>query len=452
MRLKLPSPKDLKRGLNALFWAWALSVVASPPLAEPRWSPDQRLQRERLAAVDQSVKALAKRRREIERTDTLRDFRCHFHTHAGDSTHTGGTPPEILAAAKTLKVDALFLSDHFRPPRDFMDSWRGMYEGVLFIPGSECRGFLISPESSVLGAMADPVPSFIQKVNQGNGLLFLSHIEERPDHSMEGLTGLEIYNRHYDAKRDFTGILKLILRLTDPAQLTELADLLRLYPDACLAGQCLYPEAYLEKWDTATALGTFTGVAANDCHHNQVFILKKVDDDTALLGTIVDKDENMRSIKALLRPSIRGLLKGHKPGDIVVRLDFDPYEHSLKNVATHILATAQTEVALRTAVKAGRTYVSHDWMADGTGFDFTGTELKMGDEQPWRVGQTLQIRTPVPAKIRLLRNGREVALGDGYEFQYDVREPGVYRAELWLDIGGEVRPWIYSNPIYLRRP
>ena len=125
MRLKLPSPKDLKRGLNALFWAWALSVVASPPLAEPRWSPDQRLQRERLAAVDQSVKALAKRRREIERTDTLRDFRCHFHTHAGDSTHTGGTPPEILAAAKTLKVDALFLSDHFRPPRDFMDSWRG---------------------------------------------------------------------------------------------------------------------------------------------------------------------------------------------------------------------------------------------------------------------------------------------------------------------------------------
>ena len=24
--------------------------------------------------------------------------------------------------------------------------------------------------------------------------------------------------------------------------------------------------------------------------------------------------------------------------------------------------------------------------------------------------------------------------------------------EVWLDIGGELRPWIYGNPIYIRAP
>jgi hypothetical protein len=28
-----------------------------------------------------------------------------------------------------------------------------------------------------------------------------------------------------------------------------------------------------------------------------------------------------------------------------------------------------------------------------------------------------------------------------------VTEAGVYRIEVWLEVGGEMRPWIYSNPI-----
>ena len=29
-------------------------------------------------------------------------------------------------------------------------------------------------------------------------------------------------------------------------------------------------------------------------------------------------------------------------------------------------------------------------------------------------------------------------------------ETGVYRVEGWLKLDGEDRPWIYSNPIYVR--
>jgi hypothetical protein len=271
---------------------------------------------------------------------------------------------------------------------------------------------------------------------------------------MSGLTGLEIYNRHYDAKRDFTGILQLVLRLTNPEKLQELSELLRRFPDACLASQCLYPEAYLDKWDAANATGHFTGVAANDCHHNQIFLLKKGDDKTALLGTIVDKDEDMRKVWVSLRPTLRPMLAGKTNGAIVARLDFDPYERSFRNVCTHVLAREQTEPALRAAVKAGHVYVSHDWMGDPSGFDFRvtggGRDGVMGDERPWVSGQRLEIRSPFPATIRLIRDGQVETVSEGESLNHPVTRAGVYRVELWLPLGDERRPWLYSNPIYLR--
>ena len=433
------------------------TLRAAPPLDEPRHSPNGRLEAARLAAVQASVDSLAARRRNLlPRTDGLLDLRSVFHAHAGDSLHTGGTPEEMLAAAKAAGVRVVFLSDHFRPPRDYMDSWRGLRDGVLFIPGSEARGFLLHPEASVFPLMEKPVPELIPAVVRGEGMAFLSHIEERPDHPMTGLTGLEIYNRHYDAKRDFTGMLQLVLRLTDPERLKELSELLRRFPDACLAAQCLYPQAYLDKWDASTATGRFTGVAANDCHHNQIFLLKKVDDETALLGTVVDKDEGMRKVRASLRPTLRPLLAGHPPGAIVARLDFDPYERSFRNVCTHVLSPVQTEPALRAAVKAGRAYVSHDWMGDPSGFDFrvvdgdSGPAGILGEERPFTAGQRLEIRSPLPATIRLIRDGQVEATAEGDHLDHPVTRPGVYRVELWLTLDTERRPWVYSNPIYLR--
>src|SRR5258706_9042288 len=118
-------------------------------------------------------------------------------------------------------------------------------------------------------------------------MIFLSHIEEHADHPMEGFTGLEICNRHYDAKKDMASLIAVAMKLTDPKQLAELQEAVRLYPDELLAFQCDYPQVYMDKWDAGTKLLRFTGVAANDCHHNQVFIVKMVDEETVLVGTVV---------------------------------------------------------------------------------------------------------------------------------------------------------------------
>jgi hypothetical protein len=438
-----------------------LVLVSAGSAGEPlrrKYANVQRLALARLAAVHADVQKLQTRRVQIPPLPGLNDYRCILHAHAEDSTHTGGTLPEMLADARKAGVHAVLLTDHFRPPRDFIDGrWRGLKEGVLFVPGSETHGFLIYPMKSILPRMGLTGRDFIDTVTAGGGLIFLSHIEERPDHPLDGLTGLEIYNRHYDAKRDRASLLALVMRLTDPKQLAELQEAVLRYPDELFAFQCDYPKVYLDKWDEGTRHRRLTGVAANDCHHNQVFLVKMVDADTVLIGTNVDTDKQMRKVTAALRPGIREMTKGRKPGDVLARLDTDPYAVSFRNSATHVLAPRLDEPTLRAALKAGHAYVAHDWMGDATGFHFAARDARgtqagiMGEEVKLANGLTLTAKLPLPAYVRLLRYGKEVAKSEGKaEFAFAVKEAGAYRLEAWLELDGELRPWIFANPIYVR--
>src|SRR5690242_21152735 len=54
---------------------------------------------------------------------------------------------------------------------------------------------------------------------------------------------------------------------------------------------------------------------------NMVMVVKMVGGPTVRVGTIVDKDEDMRSVPAALRPGIRELTRGHRPGDVVASLE-----------------------------------------------------------------------------------------------------------------------------------
>lgn len=458
----------LKLGLRwsiAVFALMALCATAGEPgksLGRTR-STVERMSRERLKAAHDDVQKIKSTRKELPGIPGLKDYKAILHAHAEDAEHTGGTRPEMLADAKRAGVEVILLTDHFRPPRDFIDgSWRGEREGVLFIPGSESHGFLIHPMKSVIEKMSLEKPAFIETIAEGEGLIFLSHIEERVDHPMDGLTGMEVYNRHADAKDDVASMMAIMQMVTDPKRVVELAELVELYPDEMLATQLDYPQEYLDKWDAESQKQRVVGVAANDCHHNQVFIVKMKDENTVLLGTIVDKDENMRAITAEQRPGIKEMMKGHKPGDILARVDFDPYYRSFFNVSTHIFAKEKTEPAIRAALKAGHAYVSHDWMCDPKGFEFFASSGKageiggiMGDEVVTREALALVASFPVECKIRWIKDGK--ALGKSLEettpairSDLEVTEPGVYRVEGWLTVDGEDRPWIYSNPIYVR--
>lgn len=463
MRPIRPNCDSMWRSRPRLFysicsWLVLISIAAAggPPLR--KHTNIERLSLARLAAAHDDVQKLNTQRRNISRLPGLNDYRCILHAHAEDSSHTGGTLLEMLGDAKQAGVRAILLTDHYRPPRDFIDGrWRGMRNGVLFIPGSEVRGFLVYPVRSVLTQMELPNADFIKTITAGDGMIFLSHIEERPDHSLEGLTGLEIFNRHWDAKRDTASLLVLAMKLTDPQQVAELREAQRRYPDELLAFQCDYPKIYLDKWDEGTKTRRLTGVAANDCHHNQVLVVKMVDEKTVLIGTNVDEDKKMERISSTFRPGIETMTKGHKPGDILVKVDVDPYFRSFRNSSTHVLAPTLDESTIRAALKAGHAFVAHDWMCDATGFQFDASDANstrmaiMGDEVKMADGIKLSTKLPLPAYLRVLRHGDEVATSQGQsEFEFAVKEPGAYRLEAWLRLDGELRPWIFSNPIYIR--
>jgi hypothetical protein len=448
--------------LTTLAFLSGAGAVLSADGNEPpgrKYPNAERLALPRLKAVHEDVERLRGERRKAAPLPGLHDYRCILHAHAEDSSHTGGTLPEMLADATKAGISAIFLSDHFRPPRDFIDGrWRGMKDGVLFIPGSEARGCLLHPVASVLDKMERPLPELLQAVTAGDGLAFLSHAEERKDHLMEGLTGMEIYNRHWDAKKDTLSLLVLASKLTDPKELADLEEAVRLYPDELLAFQCDYPKVYMDKWDAETQRARLTGVAANDCHHNQVLIVKMVDRETVLIGTNVDKDEAMRRFTSAVRPGIAEMTRGRQPGDVLARLDLDPYERSFRNCATHILAPELTESALRAALKAGHAFVAHDWMCEATGFRFEVAGAAddkplaiMGDEVKFTAGLKLIAQFPVACLSRLLRNGVQVVETKAADHAaFPLKEPGVYRIEAWLTLDSETRPWIFSNPIYIR--
>jgi hypothetical protein len=422
----------------------------------PKYTPAERLAPARLKTAHEDVIRIQSTRKVLPPIPGRKDYRAILHAHAEDSAHTGGTRLEMLSEAKLAGVHAILLTDHYRPPKDFInDSWRGLREGVLFIPGSEIRGFLIYPSRSIMTRMEDPTPSFIETVRGDDGLIFLSHIEERPDHSMAGLDGMEIYNRHADAKKDRSSLLAITAKLTDPALLAELEESLRLFPDELLGAQLSYPSDYLAKWDAETKARRLTGVAANDCHHNMVLLVTMVDDDNVRVGISVDAEEKRQAVDAKRRPGIRALTKGHRPGDVLAKVDLDPYSRAFRNVSTHILSTELDEPAIRRALREGHAYVSHDWMCDPTGFRFdlssgTGKSAIMGDEAPLSPDARLKAQFPVPCKIRLMEGGRVVNERTGDRLDVAVDAPGVYRVEAWLTLDGEDRPWIYSNPIYVR--
>src|SRR6185503_957335 len=101
----------------------------------------ERMQIERLRATHEARLRYASAKRPVKLATGYADYRAILHAHAEDSSHTGGTRPELLAAALRTGVNIILLTDHVRPERDFInDSWRGSRDGVLFIPGAESEG------------------------------------------------------------------------------------------------------------------------------------------------------------------------------------------------------------------------------------------------------------------------------------------------------------------------
>jgi len=138
-------------------------------------------------------------------------------------------------------------------------------------------------------------------------------------------------------------------------------------------------------------------------------------------------------------------------------LEMLPHHYAFRTVRTHLLSpepftgdAAADSALVHRLLAEGRCYIAYDLLADPTGFVFEARSpqgpIPMGAQAP--VAHTVELRATVPrsAQLRLLRNGHLVAETSDRTLAHKAHQPGVYRLEAYLD----GRPWVFSNPVYLR--
>ena len=139
----------------------------------------------------------------------------------------------------------------------------------------------------------------------------------------------------------------------------------------------------------------------------------------------------------------------------VLGRQLDRYPLAFRLVTTYLLAEDHTKTALLDALRRGRTYFAFDALTPAATFDFRivdarGATWLMGDEPAAARDQTLHVFAPHRGRITVVRDGRVIGQADAARLALPVDGPGVYRAEVALQVQGRWRPWIYSNPIYVR--
>lgn len=393
--------------------------------------------------------SLEKKRNPLPLPQPLRDVRANFHVHSLWSHDSRGTIEDIVAAAKRAGTEALFFTEHPSPKYDFFkDGHQGTREGVLLFPGAETAGFLAFPTQSIKGSEQVKPQDLSDLITRNGGLSFLSHPEERLNWSIRGMTGMEIYNTH----AIFKDQKKLVSSLKNPLFLINLERSLKTHPQECFSALHEYPELYLKRWDELTLVSPLVGISANDSHQNVgVRIFAKASGKAQVTGAL--GDPLMEVDLALLKPFLK-LPQEIKENTLLFHMQLDPYEFSLRHVATHLLTEEFTHTGLRKTVAEGRCYVSFDWIADAKGFQYYATlqdkRMEMGAQLSFKDGVELKGHAPVSGTWKLIRNGQVHSHQTGDRFHFRPTQPGTYRIEVWQNLGGEELVWILSNPIYLK--
>lgn len=352
------------------------------------------------------------------------DYKGVIHVHSQLGGHSTGSFAQIIEAARENGLSFVVMTEHPSPLIDTAAmTLKGFQSGVLFVNGNElntARGdrFLDLPGTSASGnASTKQTQDLIDEEKAQEHLLLVAYPQEF--HSWEtadGYDGIEVYNLYTNARR----INPLVMFFDGLWSYGSYADLLftRFYER---------PGEALKRWDDLTASKNrpLVATAGNDAHANV------------------------------------GIHIGDESGKKYLGILLDPYGRSFSIVRTHALIKKDKALSAETlleAIKDGHCYIAFDLFADSTGFRFTASQGSssaiMGDAVPLQNGVRLSVTTPVKSRIVLFRNGQPVEEApDTLSKEFTVNTEGVYRVEVYLDALGSSfrnRPWIISNPIYVK--
>jgi hypothetical protein len=347
----------------------------------------------------------------------------HIHSRYSDGS---GTMRKIIKAAKKAGLDYIVITDH-NVLQAMENGAEGWYDGLLVLVGEEVGvprsghylAFGISDTIEPKDNQED-ARQYIKAAKRQGGIGFAAH-----PHGLHN-TAFDLHLSPWHAwdDPDYTGI-EVWSYMCDWAESVTRFNIFYYYfrPKKAIHGP---PPDLLRRWDRLCQTRRVVGIGGSDAHARRLFPLHFI--------------------------------------------KFLSYERAFRGVRTHLLTPVplnpdlgESKELIYAALASGHCFFAHDSLADSAGFSFRAftdggrkfPPLKkggqggftMGDEVELESGVVLEATSPVPAALRLLRNGQLVQeAAEARQLTYRANEPGVYRVEARYN--GE--PWVFTNPIYLR--
>lgn len=420
-------------------WLLLLVVLASSFFLAPslwnRWVVYPRMDRE----IELLRQQYRKPTLEIPKTS----YQGALHAHTYWSHDSRGVLDEILPAAKQAKLDFVFFSDHKRHALDsFPRSIRGVYEGILFEPGTESNLLMVNPLRETVLDWNKNQDSLIRDVVEGGGLVLYLHTEMDHDWSNPHYQGMEIYNIHTDLL-DEKGIFPFLLNSMVNGNKFKHWSYREIFDEQ---------SEILALWDSLNQHRKIIGYGAPDVHNNQSIRARHLED-----GTVEWVGPNAKTI-AIVNPGWKEKVLLGEPdmAGWAFKWELDTYFHSFKYVQTHVFSQELSSRAIKEALVAGNAFVSFENLLEAKGFQYValaedlGVAAIMGDSIALSNVSQLKAISPYPVDFQLIRNGMLIDSSESsYHYTRNISETGNYRIVCRINLGGDSVPWIYTNPIYI---
>ena len=328
------------------------------------------------------------------------DYTGVLHVHTTYSHDAHGLFSDVVRVTNAQHIDFATITDHntLAALRDGLQGWHGE---TLVLVGEELSTrsghYLALNVHEEVDKDKRSTQQVIDDVNRQGGLGFIAHpffkTARWRDWTVTGFTGIEGYNVAHDTL-DENKVRLALWTLTVPAEPFYYSILDRPYDP-------------LATWDRLISeRGHITGIGSTDAHEFHAMGLK-----------------------------------------------FAPYEIMFQLARTHVLIPSRTltDAGIYDALRRGHAYFSIELVAQAKGFMFSamdGNTLAgiMGDDVTLTDHLTLNASLPTAAQLTLFHDGRAIASKTGASWQVPVTAPGAYR----LEAARHGKPWIFSNPIYVR--
>ena len=412
--MKKPSWKAMKRWKKIALITLAFFLLFQIPFI---------YRRIRLGQLSRAIQQVNSERVADQTERAYADYKGVIHVHSSLGGHSAGNLSDIIQGANRNQLNFVVMTEH---PSDLMDTseqtLKGVHAGVLFINGNEVvtashDRFLLLPggaDAATANTIGSEQVLTAQKTH--GGLSFIAYPQEFQSWDANDYDGLEVYNLYTNTK-------KINYFVTFFDGLWSYWS----YPDLMFARFYERPSDALKRWDELirTKNRRVVATAGNDAHANV------------------------------------GFRVGDLTGKELIGLHLDPYERSFHIVRNHVLIEKEkplTSDTLLAALASGHCYIAFDIFGESSGFTFTAENSQgrriMGDEIELLDGVRLVVTTPVPSRVLLIKDGQVIRDEDGTSRkEYAATERGTYRVEVYLTQLGSLvkdKPWIISNPIYVR--